>query len=71
MRENYTPNAQEAIRLAKSASKHSKQNYTGTEHLLLGLQRVLTRKGRVTVIKNPKEEVGTEVKEEAWHKSEL
>lgn len=37
MRENYTKNAQEAIRLAKSASKHSKQNYTGTEHLLLGL----------------------------------
>jgi hypothetical protein len=34
-------------------------------------QRVLTRKGRVAVIKNPKEEVGTEVKEEAWHKSEL
>ena len=37
MRENYTPNALEAIRLAKSASKHSKQNYTGSEHLLLGL----------------------------------
>ena len=37
MRENYTKNAQEAIRLAKSASKHNKQNYTGTEHLLLGL----------------------------------
>ncbi len=37
MRDNYTPNAQEAIRLAKSASKQSKQNYTGTEHLLLGL----------------------------------
>lgn len=37
MRENYTKNAQEAIRLAKSASKQSKQNYTGTEHLLLGL----------------------------------
>ena len=37
MRENYTKNAQEAIRLAKSASRHSKQNYTGTEHLLLGL----------------------------------
>ena len=27
----------EAIRLAKSASRHNKQNYTGTEHLLLGL----------------------------------
>ena len=37
MRENYTKNAQEAIRLAKSASRHNKQNYTGTEHLLLGL----------------------------------
>ena len=37
MRDNYTPNALEAIRLAKSASKHSKQNYTGSEHLLLGL----------------------------------
>lgn len=34
---NYTKSAQEAIRLAKSASKQSKQNYTGTEHLLLGL----------------------------------
>ena len=37
MKENYTKNAQEAIRLAKSASRHNKQNYTGTEHLLLGL----------------------------------
>ena len=37
MRENYTKNAQEVIRLAKNASKHNKQNYTGTEHLLLGL----------------------------------
>ena len=37
MRENYTKNAQEAIRLAKNASRHNKQNYTGTEHLLLGL----------------------------------
>ena len=37
MRDNYTRNAQEAIRLAKSASRHNKQNYTGTEHLLLGL----------------------------------
>ena len=37
MRDNYTKNAQEAIRLAKSASRHNKQNYTGTEHLLLGL----------------------------------
>ena len=37
MRENYTKSAQEAIRLAKSASKHNKQNYTGSEHLLLGL----------------------------------
>lgn len=37
MKDNYTKSAQEAIRLAKSASKQSKQNYTGTEHLLLGL----------------------------------
>lgn len=37
MRDNYTKSAQEAIRLAKSASRHNKQNYTGTEHLLLGL----------------------------------
>ena len=37
MKKNYTTNAQEAIRLAKNASKHNKQNYTGTEHLLLGL----------------------------------
>ena len=37
MKKNYTANAQEAIRLAKNASKHNKQNYIGTEHLLLGL----------------------------------
>ena len=37
MKKDYTPNALEAIRLAKSASKQNKQNYTGTEHLLLGL----------------------------------
>ena len=37
MRENYTKNAQEAIRLAKSTSRQNKQNYTGSEHLLLGL----------------------------------
>ena len=37
MKDNYTKSAKEAIRLAKSASRHSKQNYTGTEHLLLGL----------------------------------
>ena len=37
MKDNYTKSAQEAIRLAKSASRHSKQNYTGSEHLLLGL----------------------------------
>jgi len=40
MRDNYTRNAHEAIRLAKSASRHNKQNYTGTEHLLLGLLRL-------------------------------
>ena len=37
MKKDYTKNALEAIRLAKSASKHSKQNYTGSEHLLMGL----------------------------------
>ena len=37
MKKDYTDNAQEAIRLAKSASKQNKQNYTGSEHLLLGL----------------------------------
>ena len=37
MKKDYTSNAQEAIRLAKSASRQNKQNYTGSEHLLLGL----------------------------------
>ena len=37
MKKEYTANALEAIRLAKSTSKQNKQNYTGTEHLLLGL----------------------------------
>ena len=37
MKKDYTANALEAIRLAKSSSKQNKQNYTGTEHLLLGL----------------------------------
>ena len=37
MKKDYTKNALEAIRLAKSASKHNKQNYTGSEHLLMGL----------------------------------
>ena len=37
MRENYTKNAQEAIRLAKGASRHKKDNWTGTEQLRLGL----------------------------------
>ena len=37
MRDNYTKNAQEVIRLAKNASKNSNQNYTGSEHLLIGL----------------------------------
>ena len=37
MKDNYTNSAKEAIRLAQSASRKSKQNYTGSEHLLLGL----------------------------------
>ena len=37
MKKDYTANAQEAIRLAKSTSRQNKQNYTGSEHLLLGL----------------------------------
>ena len=39
MKDNYTPNAQAALRAARNASKKAKQNYTGTEHLLLGLAR--------------------------------
>ncbi len=37
MRDKYTFSAQEAIRIAGEISKKSKQNYTGTEHLLYGL----------------------------------
>ena len=37
MKDRYTSSAKEAIRLAQSASRHNKQNYTGSEHLLLGL----------------------------------
>ena len=37
MKDKYTDSAQEAIRLAKQASAHNRQNYTGSEHLLLGL----------------------------------
>lgn len=37
MAELYTDKAQEALRLAKKASKKLKQNYVGTEHILLGL----------------------------------
>ena len=51
MRENYTKNAQEAIRLAKNASRHNKQNYTGTEHLLLGLIAVVSVKDIIYLFK--------------------
>ncbi len=37
MSEIYTEKAKEALRLAKKASRSLKQNYVGTEHLLLGL----------------------------------
>lgn len=37
MKEKYTSSAQKAMKIAESASKKSGQNYTGTEHLLLGL----------------------------------
>ncbi len=37
MRENYTRQAQEAIRLAEETARKFKHNYVGTEHLLMGL----------------------------------
>ena len=37
MKDNYTKNALAALRAAKSASKKAKQNYIGTEHVILGL----------------------------------
>ncbi|MDO5476237.1 MAG: ATP-dependent Clp protease ATP-binding subunit [Eubacteriales bacterium] len=37
MKDHYTPNALAALKAARSASRKAKQNYTGTEHLLLGL----------------------------------
>ncbi|MBE5998666.1 MAG: ATP-dependent Clp protease ATP-binding subunit [Eubacteriales bacterium] len=36
---NFTKNAQAALRAAKSASKKANQNYIGTEHLILGLSQ--------------------------------
>ena len=36
---NYTPSAAAALKLAARISKQQKQNYIGTEHLLLGLIR--------------------------------
>ena len=39
MNENYTNSAKEVLRLAKEAALESKQNYIGTEHLLVGLIR--------------------------------
>ena len=37
MQENYTRQAQEAIKLAEETAKKHKHNYVGTEHLLMGL----------------------------------
>ena len=37
MKDNYTKNALAALRAAKSAYKKAKQNYIGTEHVILGL----------------------------------
>ena len=39
MKEEYTKNAEAALKLARKASKEGGQNYLGTEHLLLGLIR--------------------------------
>ena len=39
MDERYTPNAEQAIRLAEAASKAQRHGFVGTEHLLLGLIR--------------------------------
>ncbi len=39
MKPNYTDNAKEVLKLAKSAAMEHKQNYIGTEHLLMGLIR--------------------------------
>ena len=33
----YTPNAAEALELAKKSAKRHHQGYVGTEHILLGL----------------------------------
>ena len=37
MQENYTRQAQEAIKLAEETARKYKHNYVGTEHLLMGL----------------------------------
>ncbi|MBE6005954.1 MAG: ATP-dependent Clp protease ATP-binding subunit [Sarcina sp.] len=39
MKDNYTKNAQAALRAAANASRKANQNYIGTEHLILGLAR--------------------------------
>ena len=39
MQRSFTSNAQKALKLAEKASKSMHHNYTGTEHLLLGLLR--------------------------------
>ena len=37
MKDNYTKNAQAALKAAKNASRSASQNYIGTEHLIMGL----------------------------------
>ena len=37
MKDKFTKNARAALNGAKNASKKAKQNYIGTEHILLGL----------------------------------
>ncbi len=39
MNDKFTANARAALNVAKAASKKAKQNYIGTEHLILGLAR--------------------------------
>ena len=39
---NYTEQAKEVLKIAKSAAKELKHPYIGTEHLLVGLKKVYT-----------------------------
>ena len=39
MRGQYTENAERALEFAAASAKDMKQNYIGTEHLLMGLVR--------------------------------